>query len=172
MVRDPHLPENQPDRDPSSDPGRRLAPMPPGPIGAALVLGLIGGWALHPVSEAWLSRTPSVGWVQVGVLWFLGGALVVAARTTARALAATPRGLTPQQAVNRLVMARACALVGGLVAGGYAGFAIGWIGTGASELLVGRLARPGLAAVAGIVILVASLALELACRAPGDDEVV
>ncbi len=39
--------------------------------------------------------------------------------------------LEPHQAVNRLVLARACALVGALVAGGYLGYALSWLGVDA-----------------------------------------
>lgn len=171
MTRDRLLPENQPEPEPSDpDPERRLAPMTPGPLVVTGVIGLVGGWALHPLADAWLTATPRVGWGQIGVLWFLAAALVMTARSTRRDLRATPRRLRPHQAVNRLVMARACAVVGALLAGGYAGFAIGWINTGAPDLVVERMLTAGLAAAAGTVILVASLALERACRAGSVDE--
>ena len=53
--------------------------------------------------------------------------------------------LEPHRAVNRLVMAKACALVGALVAGGYAGYALTWLGMEA-ELADQRLLRSAIAA--------------------------
>ena len=54
--------------------------------------------------------------------------------------------LEPHQAVNRLVLARACALVGALVAGGYVGYALSWVGVdaelaGQRVLALGRRRR-------------------------------
>lgn len=171
-MRDSHLPDPDQDddrpEDRPDDRAHRLKPMAPGPIAILAVIGLIGGWALHRIGDQQLTSTPDVGWVQVGVLWFLGAALAVTTVSTRRDLAAVPRRLTAPQAVNRLVMARTCALVGALVAGGYAGFTIGWIGTGAAELAAGRFLRSGLAALAGGVILIASVTLERACRAGSD----
>lgn len=169
-MRDSHLPEHDPDADgpqERDDRAHRLRPMSPGPIAGAMVIGLIAGWSAHRVGDL-LGISPDVGWLQVGVLWFLGAGLAVTAVSTRRDLAAVPRRLTARQAVNRLVMARTCALVGALSAGACAGFAIGWIGTGAADLAAGRFLRSGLAAVAGGVILVASMALERACRAGTD----
>lgn len=159
----------QPDADPS-DPGndeRRLKPMAPGPLLAAGAVGLVAGWVLHRLADGWWDRTPSVGFGQVGVLCFVAAALAWTARATARDLSGERR-LQPHQTVNRLLMARACASVGSLLVGGYVGFAIGWINNGAPELLAGRLASAGAAAAACAVILVASLALERACRARHD----
>ena len=50
-------------------------------------------------------------------------------------------GCEPHRAVNRLVLGRAGALVGALVAGGYAGYAVSWIG---SDGRAGRPAHPAL----------------------------
>jgi high-affinity Fe2+/Pb2+ permease len=71
--------------------------------------------------------------------------------------------------VNRLVLARACALVGALVAGGYAGYALSWVGMD-SDLASQRLWRSAVAAVAGVAIVVTSMLLERACRVRSDDE--
>lgn len=170
MSRDRQLAENQPEPDPvEPDPDRRLRPMAPGPIAVVGILGLVGGWGLHFAADAWFTSSPRVGWGQVGVLWFLAAALLATAWSTRRDLTAVPRRLKPHQAVNRLVMARACALVGALLAGGYLGYAIGWINTGAAELVRGRLLTSGLAAIAGGLILAASVALERACRTGTSD---
>ena len=71
--------------------------------------------------------------------------------------------------MNRLVLARACALVGALVAGGYAGYALSWVGL-ESDLASQRLWRSAIAALAGVAIVVTSIVLERACRVRSDDE--
>ena len=70
--------------------------------------------------------------------------------------------------MNRLVLSRAGALVGALVAGGYAGYALSWIGDPA-ELAGQRILRSLVAVAAGIVIVVGALLLERACQVQKGD---
>ena len=69
---------------------------------------------------------------------------------TWRAVHVRGERLEPHQAVNRLVLGRASALVGALVAGGYAGYAVSWVGSEA-ELAGQRMLRSALAAVCGLL---------------------
>ena len=78
--------------------------------------------------------------------------------------------IAPHQAVNRLVLAKACALAGAAVAGGYLGYALSWVGVDEAELAGERLLRSGLAGLAGVAIVAGSLMLERACRVRRDDE--
>ena len=84
---------------------------------------------------------------------------------TRRTLHVRHERLEPHRAVNRLVLARACALVGALVAAGYAAYAVTWVGD-ASELAGQRVLRSAVAAAAGVAIVISSLLLERACRLP------
>ena len=59
-------------------------------------------------------------------------------RRTGRCTGATS-GSQPHQAVNRLVLAKACALAGALVAGGYLGYALSWVGLTDAELAQQRM---------------------------------
>ena len=77
--------------------------------------------------------------------------------------------LEPHQAVNRLVLARACALVGALVAGGYFGYALSWVGVD-TELGDQRMWRSVVAGLAGVAIVITALLLERACRVRSDDD--
>lgn len=162
-MRDSSLPPTDDEPDPERDPDRRMKLMGPGSSSVLAVVGLAGGWLLHPLGERLWGSAPLVGWLQVGVLWFVAAFLGFAARSTRRDLRATPRRLESHQAVNRLVLARACALVGALLAGGYTGYAISWIGDGA-ELADQRMLRSLIAATAGIVMVGCATALERACR--------
>ncbi len=76
--------------------------------------------------------------------------------------------MEPHRAVNRLVLARACVVVGGLVTGGYLGYAVSWLGV-PTELGDERMLRSALAGLAGAGVVVAALFLERACRVPSDD---
>ena len=60
-------------------------------------------------------------------------------------------------------------LVGALVAGGYLGFAVSWVGVEA-ELAGQRIVRSLLAGLAGLLITIGALWLERACRVPKDDD--
>jgi lysylphosphatidylglycerol synthetase-like protein (DUF2156 family) len=132
------------------------------------VAGLVLGWALRPVAEQLGAVPPLVTWAQPGALLLVAAILGLSAWTTHRAVQVHHQRLAPHQAVNRLVLARACALVGALVAGAYAGYAVSWLGLEA-ELAGQRSVRAAVAALAGLAICVTALLLERACRVRDDD---
>jgi hypothetical protein len=132
-------------------------------------VGLIGGWLLRPLAVQLDRTAPLVTWLQVGVLWFVAGLVVLTAWVTWRTLQVHRTWLEPHRAVNRLVMAKSCVVVGALVAGGYAGYALSWLGLDA-ELAGQRIVRSLLAGLAGLVVTIGALVLERACRAHFDDD--
>jgi hypothetical protein len=77
--------------------------------------------------------------------------------------------LAHHQAVNRLVLGKACALAGALVTGGYLGYALAQLGVDEPAADT-RLWRSLVAALAGLAVCVAALLLELACRVPPEDD--
>jgi len=143
-------------------PEGRLQPTGPAAIGGSVMVGLVGGWLLHPVSERF-GNPPVVSWLQPLALAFVAAVLLGTAFLTHRALHVRGEWMEPHRAVNRLVLARACVLVGGLVAGGYFGYAVSWLGVRA-ELADVRLLRSALAGLAGVAIVAGALLLERACR--------
>ena len=100
----------------------------------------------------------------------IAAALGVTAWITHRQLQVRGERIEAHQAVNRLVLARACTLVGALLAGGYLGYAVSWLGYDANTAAGERLVRSALAAVAGTAILIAARLLEHACRVRKRDE--
>lgn len=158
-------PEEEPDGPP---PEGRLQPTSPAAVGGSVMVGLVAGWLYHPVSDRF-GNPPVVSWLQPLALWFVAAVLLAAARATHRSLQARRDHLEPHRAVNRLVLARACVVVGGLVAGGYAGYAVSWLGV-PGELADDRIVRSLVAAAAGVVIVVGALLLERACRVRNDHE--
>jgi peptidoglycan biosynthesis protein MviN/MurJ (putative lipid II flippase) len=138
----------------------------PTPVGAAVgsaVLGLVVGWLLRR-----LGFSPLVGWGPVLLLFFVAAIMAATAWVTWRQVHVHRRWLEPHKAVNRLVLAKACVLVGALVAGGYAGYALSWLGVDA-ELAGQRVGRSALAALAGLLLSVMSKGLEFACRVHNDN---
>lgn len=149
-------------------PEGRLRPTSPAAITAWAVTGLIGGWLLHPVTERVSGSAPVLTWAQPLALALVAAILGATAWLTWRTVHVQRRRLEPHRAVNRLVLARACALVGALVAGGYLGYAVSWLGDEA-ELASQRAWRSGASSLAGIGIVITAVLLERACRVRSDD---
>lgn len=150
------------DRD-QQDPEGRLGPISYAVVAAWGLGGLVLGWLWKPLAEQLNGTAPLVSWAQPAALWLVAVVLAITWWQTYRAVQVHRERLEPHRAVNRLVLARAGALVGALVAGGYAGYAISWVGDPA-ELAGQRILRSGVAVLAGVVIVAGALLLERACR--------
>ncbi|KQY50283.1 MULTISPECIES: DUF3180 domain-containing protein [unclassified Nocardioides] len=137
-------------------------PTAAGALAACLTVGLVVGWAIRPLTQRYADSSPVVTWIQVLALFLVAAMLGATAWATHRTIARR-QFLEPHRAVNRLVLAKACALVGALAAGGYAGYAVAWLGLPA-ELADQRSLRSGIAAVGGGLMCGAALLLERACR--------
>ncbi len=155
-----------PEEPPEPPPSGRVRTTAPGALLATGLVALVLGWAVRPTALALDLSAPRVSWVQVGVLYLVAGILVLMARATQRAVAGR-QPLRAHEAVNRLVLAKACALAGAAVAGGYLGFAFSWVGIDA-ELAGERMLRAVIAAVGGLLVVAAALLLERACRVRPD----
>jgi hypothetical protein len=153
---------------PDDRPGR-LRPTSAAALTAWGVVGLVGGWLLRTVVVRSGGTPPIVTWAQPLALVLVALILGATAYLTWRTMHVHRQRLEPHQAVNRLVLARACALVGALVAGGYLGYAVSWIGVG-TELADQRVVRSVVAGLAGVAIVVTALLLERACRVRSDEE--
>jgi hypothetical protein len=149
------------------EPFGSLRPTPPVVLAAWAVVGLAGGWLVHPLAERISGTAPIVSWLQPLALLLVGAILGVTAHATWRTVHVRRERLLPHQAVNRLVLARACAFVGALAAGGYLGYALSWVGVEA-ELADQRLVRSLVAAAGSVVVVVTALLLERACRVRDD----
>ncbi len=159
-------PGPEPDRPDRDD---RLAPTRASTLAGWAVAGLVLGRLWHPVAEGISGTAPTVSLLQGLVLFFVAAILGGTAAITWRAVHVRRERLEPHQAVNRLVLARACALVGALVAGGYAGYALSWVGNDA-ELAAERVWRSALAALGGVATASAAVLLERACRVRSEDK--
>src|SRR4051794_1685881 len=167
MSAEPEPPEDK--RPTPPEPGR-LRPMSPAALSIWAVVGLVGGWAFHRLADRGSGVPPQVPWVQALALLLVAAILGGTAWSTRRTIQQHPGRLSPQQAVNRLVLARACAYVGALAGGVYIGYAVSWLGVDSSELAGQRAFRSACAGVAGILIVVGGVLLERACRVPPKDD--
>jgi Protein of unknown function (DUF3180) len=147
----------------------RIRPTSGGVLAAWGIVGLVGGWLLHQLAERGSGSAPIVTWAQPAALVLVAAILGATAYLTWRAVHVHHQRLEPHQAVNRLVLARACALVGALVAGGYLGYALSWVGVDA-ELASQRAWRSVIAGGAGIAIVITGTLLERACRVRSDQD--
>jgi len=157
------------DPDPAPGPAGTLRQLGPGAVVVALCLGLVVGWLVRRAAAYADTPAPLVSWTQAGVLFLAAAILGVVAWHTRRALDGRQPRPEPHRLVNRLVLARASAIAGAFVAGGYLGYAVSWLGEGA-ELAGERVAWSLLAGLGGLLVLMMSLWLERACRVPGADD--
>ena len=169
MSRDPYEQDTDPaGGPPSPEPPGRMRTTGPGVVVGAALLGLVLGWLLRPAAMMLGMTAPRVGWLQAAALYLVAAIVGVLARATHRALQQRRHRLEPHEAVNRLVLAKACAIAGSLVAGGYLGYALSWVGLRA-ELAGERIQWSLVAAGGAALTVVVSLLLERACRVRDDD---
>lgn len=160
---------DRPGADPSEERPGRLGPTRPQALVAAALVGLVAGWSVRPLALAWSFPAPRVTSVQIGSLFLVALILLLAARATHVALQRRRAPMRAHEAVNRLVLAKSCAVVGALALGAYLGYALTWVGVSA-ELATQRIVGSLLAALGAGLILLGALLLERACRVRDDVE--
>ena len=155
----------------SDQPGR-IRTTSPGLLVATVVVGFALGWFAVPALEASRGVVPSVPWTAVVVLAFLAAVLFGLAWLTYRTIHRRRERMEPQRAVNLLVLGKASALMGALVAGGYVGFGAHFVDSLDIALPQQRVVRSALAAACAAAVCIGGLLLERACRVPKspDDE--
>jgi len=136
----------------------------------AALFGGLGGWLLVVTANAFDIIPPAVPWTApIGLI--LVAALVGAlAYATHQRIQVRRERIEPQRAVALLVLGKASALAGALVAGGYIGFALMFLTRLDAAAPRDRVIRSAIAVVAGIVLCVMGLLLERACKVPTEPE--
>jgi cytochrome bd-type quinol oxidase subunit 2 len=162
VSRDPEPPRDPDDEGPA--PTGHIRTTGPGSLTVLAVVGLVLGWVLRPLSIAVNGTAPTVGWLPVLALGLVAAIIAAVAASTYRALQVRHEHLEPHRAVNRLVLAKSCALAGALVAGGYFGYALSWVGITEGDLAKQRILQGVLAGLASVLTVAGSLVLERACR--------
>jgi hypothetical protein len=163
-------PEEDEEKQPPERPSGHVSTTSAGALVGFAVTGLVLGWLLRPVSIRLNDTAPTVGWSPVLALVLVAAILWAVAWSTYRDLHRRGIHLEPHKAVNRLVLAKASALVGALVAGGYFGYALSWWGVTEAALAGTRVVQSLCAGAAGLLVVAGSLLLERACRVRGGDD--
>ena len=150
--------------------GNQVTSTPRRALVVAALFGGLAGWLLAVTTQALDVVPPSIPWsAPVGL--FVVAALVGAiARFTHQQIQVRRARMEPQRAVAFLVLGKASALGGALVAGGYLGFAIDFVSRFDADGPRERVVRAVVAVVGGVALEVAGLLLERACRVPYDED--
>jgi hypothetical protein len=125
---------------------------------------------LVSVTERLNGAAPTIQWRSIAVLAVIAAVLLAQAYSTYRAVHRDRLLPDPHRAVNLLMLAKACALTGALVAGGYSGFGTQFLDRLNVDLPRQRVITSFSAAAASVAIVISALLLERACRVPRDPE--
>jgi H+/Cl- antiporter ClcA len=156
------LAEQQPSGSVSLTPLRAL-------IVAALFGGLVG-WLLVVTVNAFDLTAPEVPWTAplgLIVVTVLVGAL---AYSTYQRIQVRRERMEPSRAVALLVLGKASALAGAVVAGGYLAYAGAFLTRLDAAAPRDRVIRSAVAVLAGVALCAVGLLLERACKVPRQDD--
>lgn len=147
-----------------------MRPTPLRALAVAVLFGALAGWLVVVVTDYFGVVAPQVPW-SAPVALVLTAALVAAlAYATHGRIQVRREQMEPQRAVSFLVLGKASALAGALVAGGYLAFGLMFLSRLEAEAPRDRVIRSAVALVAGIGLAVGGIALERACKVPPSDE--
>jgi MFS family permease len=147
--------------------GGSVRSTPPRALAVAAIFGALAGWLIVAVANSCDLVPPQVPWTApVGVL-LIAGLVGVFAYTTHTRIQVRKERMDPQRAVAYLVLGKASALAGALIAGGYLAFALMFVTRIDADAPRDRVIRSAVAVVAGVGLAIAGLLLERACRVPG-----
>jgi H+/Cl- antiporter ClcA len=136
----------------------------------AAIFGGLAGWLVVVIANAFDLIPPEVPWTApIGLI--LVAALVGAlAYATHQRIQVRRERIEPQRAVALLVLGKASALAGALVAGGYFGFALMFLARLDAAAPRDRVIRSAVAIVAGVALCIMGLLLERACKVPTEPD--
>ncbi len=137
-----------------------------GVLAGGLVLGLL----TPPIIVRMDGTVPRVSWIAGLLLLAAAAAVGVLAYSTWQSLHKKKTRMTSQYAVTMLSVAKSGTVVGALIAGFYTGFALAYLDDLDTVLGKERAIHSGVAAVASLLLLIASLLLERACIVPHDED--
>ena len=137
---------------------------------AVFTIGLVVGLLVRPVAVRLDASPPQVGWGPATTLFVVALIVGALAWNTWQSLHKKHQRMTSDHGVKMLALSRSCLLVGALFTGGYGGFALTYLGDLDTPLGAERALHAGGATVAGLLLLLAALLLERACRFPEDDD--
>lgn len=135
-------------------------------LAVGALFGALAGWLVVVTAGALDTTPPSVPWATPAGLILVAGLVGGLAWSTYQRIQVRRERTEPLRGVAFLVLGKASALGGAVVAGGYLAYALlfvtRWDAAGPRERVIGG----GLAAIAGVGLMVAGLLLERACKVP------
>jgi hypothetical protein len=141
-------------------------------LAIAGLFGGLGGWLVVVVSNAMDMVAPEVPWSAPIALWLAAAAVGILAYSTYQRIQVRRHFIEPQRAVAYLVLGKASALAGALIAVGYLVFGLFFVSRLDAASPRDRVIHSAVAALAGVAVCIAGLLLERACIIPksGDDD--
>lgn len=136
----------------------------------AAVFGALGGWLIVVVAGALDLVPPYVPWTAPGALAVIAALVGALAWSTHQRIQVRHERIEPERGVAFLVLGKASALAGALVAGGYLSFALLFVGRWDAAGPRERVVRSLVAVVIAVGLCIAGLLLERACKVPGGDD--
>lgn len=149
--------------------GPGVQPTQPSALFVAALFGGLAGWLVVVAAKALGLSQPGVPWSAPITVWVTAIAVGGLAYATHQRIQVQRRYIEAQRAVAYLVLGKASALAGALIAGGYAVFGMLFIARIDADLPRDRVIRSAVAVGAGIALAIAGLLLERACKVPGSD---
>lgn len=157
--------------DPGPDPDhRRLRLTRPRTLGLAALAGALGALLFVVVAQRMAGHPPVLPWTGPLMLLFVAAILAGMAFTTWRRIQIRRAPIEAQRAVTFLALGKASAIGGAAIAAGYLVFVFVTGGNLSAAGPQQRVIRGLVAAAAGVLIGVAGLWLERACRVPEPPE--
>lgn len=136
----------------------------------AAVFGALAGWLVVVVANALDVVPPYVPWTAPAALAVIAALVGALAWSTHQRIHVRGERVEPDRAVAFLVLGKASALAGALIAGGYLTFALLFVGRWEADAPRERVIRSLVAVVAAVGLSVAGLLLERACKVPRSDD--
>jgi H+/Cl- antiporter ClcA len=154
----------------SEEPSGSIRTTPPRALAVAALFGALAGWLLVAAANSFDLVPPQVPWTAPIGLILIAALVGIFAYTTHARIQVRKERMDPQRAVAFLVLGKASALAGALVAGGYFAYALMFVTRLEADAPRDRVIRSAVAVVGGVGLAVAGLLLERACKVPGGEE--
>jgi uncharacterized membrane protein len=139
-------------------------------LAVAALFGAIAGWLVVITANALDLSPPRVPWTTPVAVILVAALVGALAYSTYQRLHVRGERMDPQRAVAFLVLGKSSALAGAVVAGGYLAYALMFVTRMDAATPRERVIRSLVAMGTGIVLSVAGLLLERACRVPRDPD--
>jgi phosphotransferase system glucose/maltose/N-acetylglucosamine-specific IIC component len=154
----------------AEQPGGSVTLTPVRALVVAAIFGGLGGWLVVVTANAFDAVPPRIPWTAPVGLAVFAALVGVLAWTTHQRIQVRRERMEASRAVAFLVLGKASALAGALVAGGYLGFALLFLSNIDASSPRERVIRSAVALVAGVGLCLTGLRLERACKVPGADD--